>query len=77
MKILSSIRRTTPSQGELEKLYGEQNHIWRVMAKYMRSGQVHYLARWQPTFRMLDHTEEYRKIHYVPADVQKVTQFGP
>ena len=47
IRFLSSIRWNTPSHGELEKLYGEQNQIWRVMAKCMRSGQVHHLARWQ------------------------------
>ena len=51
--------------------------MWRVLAKCKRSGQVHYQVMWQPTFMVVSHIEEYRKIQYTPDDVQKVTQFGP
>ena len=72
-----SIRRHAPSHSDLEKLYGDQNQMERVLAKCKRSWQVHYLVRWQPTFIILSHVEENKKIQYTPAQVEKVTQFGP
>ena len=72
----SSVRQQQPTHADLERVYGEQNHMWRVLAKCKRSGQVHYQVMWQPTFMVVSHVEEYQKIQYTPDDVQKVTQFG-
>ena len=71
------IRRSSPSHGELERLYGDQNHMWRVLAKCLRSGREHFLVRWQPTFMLTPHINEYKKIQYVPEGMTRVTQFGP
>ena len=33
------IRRSSPSHGELERLYGDQYYMWRLLAKCLRSGR--------------------------------------
>lgn len=71
------IRQPGASHADLERLYGEQNHMWRVLAKCKRSGQVHYQVMWQPTFMLMCHVDEYRKIQYAPESMERVTQFGP
>ena len=69
----STVRQQHPSHADLDRLYGEQNRMWRVLAKCRRSGQVHYQVMWQPTLIVASHVEEYWKIQYTPGDVQKVT----
>ena len=72
-----SVWQQGPSHADVERLYGEQNHMWQVLVKCKRSGQVHYQVMWQPTSMVVLHVEENRKIQCTLDDVQKVTQFGP
>ena len=65
------------SHADLERLYGEQNHMWQVLAKCKRSGPVHFQVMWQPTFMFMSHVEENRKIQYTPDRMERATRVGP
>ena len=73
----TSIRRSTASLPELEGLYRDQNYIWKVMAKCQRRQATHFLVRWQPTFIIANHIEQYKHACYNTSEVTRVQMFGP
>ena len=61
----------------LYSLVKSSSSCFSLQLVYIAQLKLTVLRDQQPTFIVVSHVEEYRKIQYTPNDVQKVTQFWP